>query len=76
MREKYYMPLEQFRKLETPSLKGTKLNMAVKSLELGGLSSTLLYIHQQVQAVAKFGLKDIPHHEPGLDGLGGHQDQE
>ena len=43
---------------EAPSLKGTKLNMAVKGLELGSLSFTLLHIHQQVQAVAKFGLKE------------------
>ena len=53
MREKYYMPPEQLRRLEATSIKGTNLNMAVKGLEFGSLSSTLLYIHHQLRAVTK-----------------------
>ena len=58
MREKYFLSPAQYHQLDAPTLKGTKLNMAVKGLEFGGLSSTLLQLHQQVRVVAKFGLRE------------------
>ena len=58
MREKYFLSPAQYRQLDAPTLRGTKLNMAVKGLEFGGLSSTLLQLHQQVRVVAKFGLRE------------------
>ena len=58
MKEKYFLSPAQYRMLDAPTLRGTKLNMAVKGLEFGGLSSTLLRLHQQVRAVAKFGLRE------------------
>ena len=58
MREKYYLPRSQFRKMDAPTLRGTRLNMAVKGLEFGGLSKTLLHLHQQARDVAKLGLRE------------------
>ena len=58
MREKYYLPREQYTKMEAPTLRGTKLNMAVKGLDFGGLSKTLLHLHQQARDVAKLGLRE------------------
>ena len=58
IRENYFMSPDQFRKLKAPSLKGTKLKMAIKGLEFCGLSCTLNRIHVQVRTVAKSGLKE------------------
>ena len=58
MREKHFLSPAQYRQLDAPTLRGTKLNMAVKGMEFGGLSSTLLQLHQQVRVVAKFGLRE------------------
>ena len=58
MREKYYLSREQYTKMEAPTLKGTKLNMAIKGLDFGALSKTLLSLHQQARDVAKLGLRE------------------
>ena len=58
MREKYYLSRDQYNKTEAPTLKGTKLNMAIKGLNLGGLSKTLLHLHQQARDNAKLGLRE------------------
>ena len=49
MREKYFISRSQFVKMEAPSLKGTRLNTAVKSVDVSGASKTLLVIHQGVR---------------------------
>ena len=58
MREKHFLSPAQYRQLDAPTLRGTKLNMAVKGMDFGGLSSTLLQMHQQIRVVAKFGLRE------------------
>ena len=58
MKEKYFLSKGQFRKMDAPTLRGTKLNMAIKGMEFGGLSKTLLHLHQQARDVAKLGLRE------------------
>ena len=58
MREKHFLSPAQYRQLDAPTLRGTKLNMAVRGMDFGGLSSTLLQLHQQIRVVAKFGLRE------------------
>ena len=44
--------------MEAPTLKGTKLNLAIKGLDFCGLSKTLLHLHQQARDNAKLGLRE------------------
>ena len=46
MRDKYYVLREQYNKMEAPNMKGTTLQTAIKDLNLGGPSKTLLRLHQ------------------------------
>ena len=45
MRENYFLWRSQYNKMEAPTLKGTKLNMAIKGLDFSTLSKTLLNLH-------------------------------
>ena len=56
MEEKYYLSRNQYNKMEAPTLKGTKLNMAIEGLDFSGLSKTLVLLHQQARDVAKLEL--------------------
>ena len=51
MREKYFLSEEQYSKMEVPTLRGTKLNMVIRSLNFGPLGKTLLGLHQQARDV-------------------------
>ena len=75
MEEKYYLSRNQYNKMEAPTLKGTKLNMAIKGLDFGGLSKTLLHLHQEARDMAKPGLRehrDPASHRQGSQEVGGH----
>ena len=40
MREKYFLSRDQYVKMEAPTLRGTKLNMAVKGLDFSTISKS------------------------------------
>ena len=42
MRENYFLSRDQYFKMEAPTLRGTKLNMAVRELNFSTISKTLL----------------------------------
>ena len=58
MQEKYYLYREQYDKMEAPTLKCTKLNMAIKVLNFEILSKTLVILHEQARDMAKVGLRE------------------
>ena len=58
MREKYFLSRDQYIKMEAPTLRGTKLNMAVKGVNFSSISKTLLNLHQQARDMVKLGLQE------------------
>ena len=58
MREKYFISRGQFLKMEATSLRGTRLNSAMKSVDVSGASKTLLEIHHGVRDVVELGLRE------------------
>ena len=57
MRERYYLPHDQYMRMEAPSLRGSKLNMAIRGLDFGTLGKTLLNLHQNTRDVMKIALR-------------------
>ena len=58
MQKKYFLLEEQYSKMVAPLLRGTKLNMAIMSLDFRPLGKTLHILHQQARDVAKLSLRE------------------
>ena len=58
MQKKYFLLEEQYSKMVAPLLRGTKLNLAIRSLDFRPLGKTLHILHQQARDVAKLSLRE------------------
>ena len=57
MKEKYFVPHNQYKRTRAPTMKGTLLYSAVRGLDGQGHSRTLHEVHQGLRNVTRLGLK-------------------